>query len=77
MAGRTAADEIKELVAEADRFAAAHGWGRCYSDSLIGDLIVRKYLGPDGARETGGTYRIAMPRSADLSGPEKIQHGVR
>jgi hypothetical protein len=69
----TAADEIRQKVAEADAFAVRQGWGRNYSDSLINGQIIRKYLGPDGTRESGGTLRINMPASANLSGPEKIQ----
>ena len=69
----TAADEIRKKVEEADAFAAAQGWGRCFSDRLIGSQIIRKYVGPTGAAEGGGTLRINMPASANLSGPDKIQ----
>jgi hypothetical protein len=77
VAGKTAADLIRERVAEADAFAAAHGWGGCYSDRLMGNIIIRKYFGADGSYAGGGTYSIAMPSSADLSGPERIQYGVK
>ena len=70
----TAADEIRQKVADADAFAAAQGWGRCFSDRLIAGQIIRKYAGPTGAAEGGGTVRINMPASANLSGPEKVQH---
>lgn len=69
----TAADEVRQKVADADAFATSQGWGRCYSDRLIGNQIIRKYAGPTGAAEGGGTLRINMPASANLSGPEKIQ----
>src|SRR6266545_3675618 len=72
----TAADEIRQKVADADRFAAAQGFGRCFSDSLIAGQIIRRYLGADGTRESGGTIRISMPASANLSGPDKVQHRV-